>query len=160
MKNLNLMKITLTIMLILSLSSLADANEMDVASLLKRDLGDAIEVYSDKEVWYCPDNTCEIYSSIKAHPDFPGYVYLHLYHQSGYKYLDLSFGDVKAFRITAVEEPEVRKNLINYCPSSTPDPDCILSGMQKELDVSVCFGRYDEDGFWGCDKFREKALKR
>jgi len=131
-----------------------------VRSLLKRDLGDAIRIESDKEIWYCPDNTCEIYYAAQTHPDFPSYVYMHLFHKSTYAYLNLSFGEVKSFRSLAVEEPNVRKTVLKYCPSKTDEPDCILSGMESKLDISTCFGRYDEGGFWGCDQFREKALNK
>jgi hypothetical protein len=58
------MKTLITLSLLLSFFSLADAKEIDVLSLLKRDLGETIEVHSDKEIWYCPDNTCAMYKVI------------------------------------------------------------------------------------------------
>lgn len=155
------MKTIIVILVILSSASFTSAGNLDVRELLKRDLGDAIEIESYKEIWYCPDNTCEIYSAKESNPDFPGYVYLHLFHKSTYAYLDLSGGDSKSFRASAAaDEPKIRKTLTKYCSSNTADADCILSGMESKLGISTCFGRYDEGGFWGCDQFREKALKK
>lgn len=154
------MKTAIAILIILSIASFASADDLNVRTLLKRDLADSIEIYSNKEIWYCPDNTCEIYSASEAHSDFTAYVYMHLFHQSSYNYLDLSFGEVKAFRSTAVEEPEIRKSLALYCPDNSNEPACISNGMQEKLGISTCFGRYDEGGFWGCDQFRERAVTR
>jgi len=155
------LKSIIAILLILSSASFAYARNTDARTLLKKALGDAIEIESDKEIWYCPDNTCEIYSAKESNPDFPAYVYLHLFHKSTYAYLNLSVGDTKSFRAaTAADEPEIRKKLTKYCSSGTADSDCILGGMESKLGISTCFGRYDEGGFWGCDQFREKALQK
>lgn len=150
------MKTTIAILFVLSLASFSSADELNVCSLLKRDLDDAIKIYSNKEIWYCPDNTCEIYLASEDNPDFPAYVYMHLYHQSTYNYLDPKFFGPNAFRALAKEEPEIRKGLIRYCANSTDKPSCILEGMQKKLGISTCFGRYDEGGFWGCDQLQKK----
>jgi hypothetical protein len=148
------MKTLLLLMFLLSTTLSALAETGNVSSLLKKHLGDRIEVYSSKEIWYCPDNTCEIYHSQQEHPDFPVFVYMHLYHQSWYTY------DSEDFRKVAVEEAEIRRILKHYCEKDSKDATCILNGLQSKLKISTCFGRFDEGGFWGCDEFRDKALTK
>ena len=81
---------------------------LDVQTLLKRDLGEGIEIKSGNEIWYCPGNTCELFKASKAHKDFPAYIYLYLFHQSDYIYLNMPIGGNKAFREAAIEEPIVK----------------------------------------------------
>ncbi len=145
------MKTILAFIFTLTLTSLATADEIRVLSLLQRDLGETLKVHSEKEIWYCPDNTCEMYKANKPHPDFPAFVYMHLFHQSEYIYLKESIGGFKAFRETAVEEPIIRTDLSTCCPSNSRATDCIISSMKKELGIKLCFGRYDEGSFcYGC----------
>jgi hypothetical protein len=154
------MKTLIIFSLLLSLISVGSAEEIDILSLLKRDLGDTIEVHSDKEIWYCPDNTCDMYKAAKSHPDFPAFVYLHLFHESGYIYLKESSGEFKAFRKVAVEEPNIRAKVASYCPSENKSPTCILENMKKKLGITLCFGRYDEGYFcYGC-KPNENICKK
>lgn len=154
------MKTFITLSLLLALFSFANAEEIDVLSLLKRDLGESIEVHSNKEIWYCPDNTCEMYKTIEPHPDFPAFIYLHLFHESGYIYLKESSGDFKAFRRVAVEEPKIRAKVASYCPTKSKSPNCILEHMKRKLGITLCFGRYDEGYFcYGCKENENKCKK-
>jgi hypothetical protein len=154
------MKTVISFFLLLSLFSSASAEEIDALSLLKRDLAEMIEVHSNKEIWYCPDNTCEMYKAIESHPDFPAFIYLHLFHESGYIYLKESIGDFKAFRNVAVEEPNIRAKVASYCPTEKKSPSCILEHMKQKLGITLCFGRYDEGYFcYGC-KENENICKK
>lgn len=125
----------------------AIAEDSKTLALLKRNLGETIEVHGDNEIWYCPDNTCKLYRVSVAHLDFPSFIYLHLYHESGYIYLDEIIGGEKAFRKVAVEEPKIREAVAHYCKGSEKTPQCIIMGMRKELGVLVGFGRFDEGYF-------------
>ncbi|MHC3994053.1 hypothetical protein ACXWTF_04445 [Thiomicrolovo sp. ZZH C-3] len=133
--------------------SFASAGEVDSLSLLQRDLGDSIELHGDHEIWYCPDNTCEIFKAKSKTPNLSSFVYLYLFHKSTYTYLNKSDGDNKAFREKAIEELEVRKSMESYCTEKDLDAQCILDGMQRALNISICFGRYDEGNFcYGCSE--------
>ncbi len=139
--------------LLLCFVASANAAEPDALSLLKRDLGEAIEVHSKNEIRYCPDNTCEIYKAAKPNQDLAAFVYLHLFYESGYYYLSHAVGDKKAFRQSAIEEPKVRAKLASYCPSAAKEPSCVLKNMKKKLGIKVCQGRYDEGNFcYGCSE--------
>jgi len=145
------------ILAVISIMSLfltsANTGEPDSLSLLQRDLGDAVELHGDTEIWYCPDNTCEIFRAKNKTPDLSNFVYLYLFHKSTYKYLNKSDDGKKAFRETVIEEPEVRKSMESYCTEKEPTAQCILDGMQRTLDISICFGRYDEGNFcYGCSE--------
>jgi hypothetical protein len=138
----------LILILILALTApLSTAKETSILTLLKRDLGESIEVKSDTEIWYCPDNTCEIFTVNKFNPNFTTFIYLYLYHQSGYVYLTMDLGANKAFRKLAIEEPKIRLKVDSYCPQKIKSPACILKAMKQEMAISVCFGRYDEGEF-------------
>lgn len=147
------MRITAIAVLLIMSFGFARAEKLDVLALLKSDLGKAIEVHGVKEIWYCPDNTCELYKIDKANPDFPGFVYLYLYYESGYIYLKESFDSRHAFRQMAKEEPRVSARVAHYCKKEHPSPTCIIDGMRKKLKISVGFGRYDEVYF--CYGFKE-----
>ena len=139
--------------LFLACISSANAGELNALSLLKRDLGESIEVHPKNEIWYCPDSTCEIYKAAKPSQDFPAFVYLHLFYESDYYYLGNQVGDNKAFRQVATEEPEVRAKVTSYCPNVTKSPSCILENMKKKLGIKMCWGRYDEGYFChGCSE--------
>lgn len=135
------------------IQSVTFATSDEVLSLLKRDLGKAIEVHGNNEIWYCPDNTCGLYKITTPHPDFSSFVYLHLFYESGYIYLRKPIGDIKAFCNIAVEEPHVRASVKHYCHGEAVTPECILQGMRERLGISVGFGRYDEGYF--CYGFSE-----
>ncbi len=123
------------------------AGEDKTLKLLLRDLGDALEIHGENEIRYCPDNTCDLYKIKNNHPDFSIFIYLHLFHESGYIYLNESIGGYKAFRKIAVEEPDIRASAAHYCKAKPVKPKCILKGMRKKLGISVGFGRYDEGYF-------------
>ena len=135
------------IFLIVIAPSIAYATDVNVLELLQRDLGDEILVISKTEIRYCPDNTCEMYLALNAHEDFASYVYLHLFHKSDYLYLNLEFNNRQAFKESAIEEPIIRKNVSEYCPSNPTDITCILDTMSKSLGFYNGFGRYDEGNF-------------
>jgi hypothetical protein len=131
----------------------AHADAIDSLALLKRDLGQSIEVVSKHEIRYCPDNTCEIIKSQKPTNLLPAFLYLYLFHESGYVELGKSFNDQKPFREAAAEEPQVRKSVERFCPSAEKTPKCILQGMRSNLGIKSCFGRYDEGYFcYGCSE--------
>ena len=154
------MKILLAILITLSILSSASADDLDILSLLKRDLGDSIEVHSAQEIWYCPDNTCDMYKIEKSHPDFTAYIYLHLFYESDYVYLLKSNGVISSFREIAVEEPKIRAKMAKYCPKDPNNPICILKNLKESLNISLCWGRYDEGGFcYGC-KPNENICKK
>lgn len=136
---------TIFIAFLVQSASHADADE--VLQLLKRDFEEAIEVHGALEIWYCPDNTCELYKIASPHPDLSTFVYLHLFYESGYTYLNESIGGYKAFRKVAKEEPSVTARASHYCKDSITSPECILKGMKSSLGISVGFGRYDEGNF-------------
>jgi len=119
-------------------------------ALLKRDLGLAIEVISDREIRYCPDNTCDIYriKDSKNARYLPGFAYLYLFHQGGHIYLKEPVGGSRPFReLAKATEPSVRKQLESFCKEGAKTPACILEGMKKTLGIIVTFGRYDEGKF-------------
>jgi len=143
--------LTIAISLFLA-AGLAHAETPDVLRLLKRDLGDSIEVVSKNEIRYCPDNTCDIIKSKTSTNLLPEFLYLYLFHESGYTYLGTSFDNQKPFR-AAVEEPQVRKKVEKFCGAAEKTPKCILQGMRSSLGIKSCFGRYDEDNFcYGCSE--------
>ncbi len=125
----------------------AISDEANALQLLKRDLRESIEVKSTTEIQYCPDNTCEMFKTVKVNSDFPAFIYLYLYHQSHYIYLNKSVSGIKAFRLTAIEEPVIRHNLSHYCSDEKKSPDCILQNMQQELGIIIGAGRFDEGYF-------------
>ncbi|WP_127475162.1 hypothetical protein [Sulfurivermis fontis] len=125
----------------------------EVLDLLRRDLGEAIEVEGNNEIRYCPDNTCDLYKITTPHNDFSSFVYLHLFYESGYIYLNESFGEDKPFRKVAVEESRIRGAVSHYCQATPVTPKCILKGMQEQLGILVGSGRYDEGSF--CYGFSE-----
>lgn len=139
---------------------LAQADAADPLQLLKRDLGQSIEVVSKHEIRYCPDNTCEIIKSKKPTNLLPAFLYLYLFHESGYAELGKSFNSQKPFRKAAVEEPQVRKAVESFCPAAEKTPKCILQGMRSSLGIKSCFGRYDEGYFcYGCSE-NENTCKK
>ena len=134
-------------------AGLAHADTPDVLLLLKRDLGESIEVVSKHEIRYCPDNTCDIIKSKKNTDLLSEFLYLYLFHESGYIYLGTSFDNQKPFRVAAVEEPQVRKRVEKFCSATEKTPKCILQGMRSSLGIKSCFGRYDEGNFcYGCSE--------
>ena len=145
--------LTSPLLLVCAFSTFTSASEMDVLSLLKRDLGEKLQVRSDKEIWYCPDNSCEMYKAVEEPKDFPMFVYLQLFHASGSIYLNESISGDLAFRKLAVEEPKVRKLASKYCEEDPLDTNCIILNMQRELGIETGFGRYDEGYF--CYGYRE-----
>ena len=120
------------------------ASAIDVMALLDRDLGGRIKLKAHNEIWFCPDNTCNMYRTSKANADLPTFVYLHLFHESGYIFLDERISGANAFRKLAMEEPQVRNSVSDYCVSSNKTPSCILIEMQKKLNIEISFARYDE----------------
>ncbi len=144
------MKTALTLLTMILLVPFAQAAEIDSTALLKRDLGNAIEVVSAREIRYCPDNTCEIYrvKSAKSVTRLPSFVYLHLFHQSDYIYLKASEGNSRPFREIAIaDESSIRKKVENFCRRTKKTPSCVIAGMKKSLGVIVTKGRYDEGKF-------------
>ena len=144
------MRVALSLFSIGFVGAFAQAAEPDSLVLLKRDLGNSIQVISVREIRYCPDNTCEIYriKDPKKAVHFPSFVYLHLFHQSDYIYLKESVGGSRPFRQIAMDtEPLVRKPVESFCIEAAKTPSCILGGLKAALGVSVTVGRYDEGKF-------------
>jgi hypothetical protein len=138
------------------LAGSARAAAPDALGLLKLYLGSSIKVVSKKEIRYCPDNTCDIFrlKDAKGADQLPSFVYLYLFHKSDYVYLKKSFGGSAPFREVAKDqEPVIRKQLVSFCKGNVQSAACILEGMQKQLGISVGFGRYDEG------KFHESARR-
>jgi hypothetical protein len=131
----------------------SNANELNALDLLKKHLGDSIEFKSKNEIWYCPDNTCEIYKADSYNEFFPHFVYLNLFHNPSYIYLSHSFNGSVPFVKSAVEEPRIRSMVSSYCPETPSSPKCILEGLTNTLKVKIGNGRYDEGYF--CYGFRE-----
>ncbi len=132
-------------------SSSVYPNTLSPLELLERDLGERIKVISSSEIRFCPDNTCTIYKSTIKHNHLATYVYLHLFHESTYIYLNENISGNKAFRTLAKEEPIIRKGIENICKSSTKSISCILSSLKQESGIKQCSGRYDEGYFcYGC----------
>ncbi len=147
------MKVVMAICLMLFFSSFAIASNIDSLSLLKRELGDNIEVHSEGEIRYCPDNTCEIFKTKKPTLDLASFVYLYLYHISEYVYLNESIDGLNAFRKNTLEESKIKKSMLNYCVNEKKSVECVLNGMKQTLGISLCFGRYDEETFcYGCSE--------
>ena len=115
--------------------------------LLQRDLGNSIEVVSKNEIRYCPDNTCEIIKSKKPDNFLPVFLYLYLFHESGYVELGKSYNGKKPFRESAIEESDIRNNASSFCANTHKSPHCILASMRKQLNIQICTGRYDEGEF-------------
>mgnify|MGYP000379599417 FL=1 len=131
----------------------SNTTELDVSDLLKMHLGDSIIIKSANEIWYCPDNTCELYKAENSHPYFSYFVYLNLYHNPSYLYLSQSLGDSVPFLNTAIEEPRVRNTVTSFCSKAVVTPKCILEGLTSKLKIKVGSGRYDEGYF--CYGFEE-----
>jgi len=144
------MKTVLILLVVLSIVSFAQAADFDPLVLLKRDLGDSIEIISSQEIRYCPDNTCDIFriKDSKQADYLPYFVYLYLFHESGYIYLKEPVAGSRPFReVAKVQEPLVRRKVEGFCKKTPKTPACILEGMQASLRISVSFGRYDEGKF-------------
>ena len=144
------MRVALSLLVFAFLGAVAQAAEPDSLALLKRDFGKSIQVILVREIRYCPDNTCEIYriKDPKKSVHFPGFVYLHLFHQSDYIYLKESAGGLRPFRqIEKDTEPLVRKSVEIFCRDTAKTPTCILAGLKSVLGVLVTVGRYDEGKF-------------
>jgi hypothetical protein len=144
------MKITLTLLVMILLVPFAQAAKVDSLGLLKRDLGNTIEIISAREIRYCPDNTCEIYrvKNAKSVTKLPSFVYLHLFHQSDYIYLKEAVESSRSFReIANGDEPSIRKQVEKFCRRIEKTPSCVIAGMKKSLGVVVTKGRYDEGKF-------------
>lgn len=130
--------------LFISFFSSAD-NVIDIKELLVRDLKDSLE-FREKEIYYCPDNTCEIFRA-KDIKLLPSYVYLYLYHKSGTIYLKESFDKEETFIITAVEEPNIIEGLRKYCKETDKTPTCVIEGLGRAINIEVGSARYDEGYF-------------
>ena len=144
------MKTILALLVALIFGGPAKAAPFDALALLQRDLGTAIEIISEREIRYCPDNTCDIFriKQTKYALYLPSFVYLFLFHQGNYIYLNKSVAGSRPFRELAKNtEPTVRKQVESFCKEDKKTPSCILEGMKKTLDVTVTFGRYDEGQF-------------
>lgn len=144
------MKCALGFFCVLLLCGSVQAGELDALALLKRDLGATIELISKREIRYCPDNTCNIFrvKDSKHAVLLPGFVYLYLFHQSSYIYLNESIGGSRPFRELAKgTEALVRKQVEGFCRESKKMPLCVMDGMEKALAITVTFGRYDEGKF-------------
>ena len=127
--------------------------------LLKRDLKGAIESPSVAEIRYCPDNTCEIFRAGAQNTWLPTFVYLHLFHESGYIYLSEPIGPNKPFRKVAKEEPAIRASANQYCAEQTKTPACILRGMRAALKIEECRGGYDEGMYCEACGEKERSCK-
>lgn len=144
------MKVGLFLVAVLAIGNTANTAELDALVLLKRYLGRSIEVVSEREIRYCPDNTCDIYrikdSTRKVY--LASFVYLHLFYQSGYIYLSNPAGTVQPFRETAKDqEPFIRQKVEIFCREPKKSPVCILQEMKRDLGIVVTSGRYDEGKF-------------
>ena len=138
----NLVRIFIFFFCLLSFQVHSQTNQIE--RLLERDLGKSLEIISNNEVRYCPDNTCELFRIPKAHEDFLSFVYLYLFHSSDYIYLKKSFGESsKPFRLVAVEEPQIRLSKVGYCDNDEKTPSCIIDGIKSKLNISVGVARYD-----------------
>ena len=124
------------------------AEQVD-SKLLISALPDTVKVISDREVHYCPDNTCAVYTA-EGEED-PGhlleFVFLHLFYASSYIYLQEDFGQGAPFREAAQDvEPRIRDRVEKYCREPDNEPECILEGLQDSLGIIITTRRYDEDG--------------
>jgi len=140
-------------------AALAKENTVD---LLKEKLGSTIKLIAKNEIRYCPDNTCEIYKAKKQLNYLADYVFLQLFYKSNYVYLDEKSFGVKAFRVIAKKEETIVFNkVIHFCQLKTKTIDCVLAGMVVYLEISNCFGRFDEGYFcYGCNKNENICQKR
>lgn len=141
------MRSLLTTLALILVTGFAQAEGLDVIHLLKRDLGNSIEVVSSREIRYCPDNTCEIVKAKRQLKLLPEFLYLSLFHESGYVELGKPSDVRKPFREAAIEEPEVRKKVAILCPDTDKSPRCILDNMRSRMGILSCIGRCDEDQF-------------
>jgi hypothetical protein len=144
------MKLLTFLVGVLAIAGVARAAELDVLALLKRNLGASVEVISEREIRYCPDNTCTIYriKDLGKAAYLATFVYLHLFHESDYIYLREAVGPYRPFRETGKDqEPSVRKQAEGFCVEATKSPACVLRGMREALGISVTSGRYDEGKF-------------
>ncbi|MCP5003191.1 MAG: hypothetical protein GY941_04450 [Planctomycetes bacterium] len=123
------------------------ADNVNALEKLKTHLDKRIEVVSDNEIHFCPDNTCSIYISTNHSKHLPNYLYLKLYHESEYISVYEYLQKKSIFRSKAVEEPEIRGQVVEYCNEKNKTPECILKGLRNTLKVKECFGRYDEGYF-------------
>jgi len=130
-----------------------NADELNALDLLKQHLGSEIQIKSQNEIWYCPDNTCEMYRSAKPNEYLPHFVYLNLFHNPSYIYLNQSFNGSVPFMKSAVEEPSIRSLVSTYCSVIPSTPKCILEGLTSTFKIEIGHGRYDEGYF--CYGFSE-----
>lgn len=144
------MKVISAFVAMFVLNSPIKAEALDALIILKRDLGAAIEVISEGEIRYCPDNTCEIFrmQTSRNSSYLPSFVFLHLFHQSGYIYLKESIGGSQSFlHLAAGNEPAVRAQVIGFCKERNKTVGCILKGMRQKMNIKITSGRYDEGRF-------------
>jgi len=136
----------------LVLASTATPQDLGSMVMLQRYLGSAISLTTSSAgltIEYCPDNTCDVFrgapgTSVENLSDF---VFVFLYYESGYVYLNESRAEHPAFREAAKDAvSSIVKRTRYWCKASKPTPKCILRGMAKEYRVSVSASRYDEGG--------------
>ena len=58
-------------------------------------------------------------------------IYLHLFHEPGYIYLNEDIGDFKAFRKVASEEQMVKNKVSHYCQAEQKTPSYILKSINQ-----------------------------
>lgn len=151
---------TVALIYLITFSSYSVSGELKTLELLKRDLGTRIEVKSQNEIHFCPDNTCDIYKINKYIPDFESFIYLDIYHNSQNIFITEKYAGKKAFKLLAKEEPVILSNAGKYCQSKPITPTCVIGGMQKILNINKCIGRYDEGHFcYSCNK-NENTCKK
>ncbi len=140
------------------IAGVSHADTPDVLRLLKRDLGQSIEVVSKREIRYCPDNTCEIIKSQKPTNLLPEFLYLYLFHESGYVELGKSFNDQKPFREAAVESPKYLKWLKSFAQPQRKPPSAFFKAcVQAWASNRVLVGTTKAISVTGAVKMRTSA---
>ena len=129
-------------------SSLSVAEEVDTVKVLKDNLGTMIKFVSDTKIQFCPSQKCEIYKISKKSEEFPKYVFLNLFHSHEYINIEEYLKNETVFKNnTKRHEAIVRNKLEKYCNEDNKTPECILSEMQKALNITECWANYDEGNY-------------
>ena len=138
--------IVLPLLLLLSLPSIAD-NDLAIETL-NSSLDTMIDFKSSSTIEFCPSQKCETFNIQEPNPDFPSYVFLHIYHNNKYVTLEeLVLKEQRFQQNTRKAEETIRNKVAHYCKEENVTAQCVLSGMRNTLGIKLCWANYDEGNY-------------
>jgi len=136
----------------------------DSTALLKKTLGDAINVRLDStgvSAEYCPDNTCEVFRSPNTQAKSPlaDFVVLYLYYVSDYAALSEFRKMPEATQAAERLLSQLGKRVCDSA-SQVETIKCAVRHLCKHHNISLLFVRYDENVRSEVPKSLEQDLSR